>query len=73
MDTLLIDVTARIETERLVLRCPPSGEGEALNQAVGETLDELRNWMPRAQSAPSQDDVNRTHRAHRGQSDPPRR
>lgn len=56
MDPLLIDVPARIETERLVLRCPQSGDEEALNQAVCETLDELRAWMPWAQSAPSLED-----------------
>ena len=34
MNPLLIDVPERIETERLLLRCPQPGDGPALNAAV---------------------------------------
>jgi len=56
MDPLLIDVPERIETQRFILRCPQAGDGQAINTAVCQTLDELRPWLPWAQSAPSLDD-----------------
>ena len=51
LDPLLIDVPQRIETPRLILRCPGPGDGAALNEAECETLVELLPWMPWAQSA----------------------
>ena len=56
MDPLLIDVPERIETERLVLRCPRAGDGPAVNRAVSDSLEALRPWMPWAKNAPSADD-----------------
>ena len=53
MDPLLIDVPERIDTPRLVLRCPRAGDGAALNAAVCVSIDELRPWMPWAQAAPT--------------------
>jgi|SRR5450755_3240921 RimJ/RimL family protein N-acetyltransferase len=53
MDPLLIDVSERIETERLVLRCPSPGDGPALNAAVCASLDALRPWILWAKDAPS--------------------
>ena len=53
MDPLLIDVPERIETDRLILRCPRPGDGAVVNAAVCESLDALRPFMPWAQSAPS--------------------
>lgn len=56
MDPLLIDVPERIETQRLILRCPQPGDGAVVNAAVCESLDELRPFMPWAQAAPSLDE-----------------
>ena len=56
MDPLLIDVPERLETERLVLRCPRSGDGPAVNRAVTDSLEGLRPWMPWAKHAPSADE-----------------
>ncbi len=56
MDPLLIDVPARLETARLVLRCPEPGDGPALNAAVTASVEALRVWMPWAQQAPTQDE-----------------
>jgi RimJ/RimL family protein N-acetyltransferase len=50
---LLIDVPERIESERFTLRCPQPGDGARINAAVCESLDDLRAWMPWAQSAPT--------------------
>ena len=56
MDPLLIDVPERLETQRLVLRCPRPGDGLAVNSAVCDSLEGLRPWMPWAKNAPSADD-----------------
>jgi RimJ/RimL family protein N-acetyltransferase len=53
IDPLLIDVPQAIATDRLWLRCPHDGDGVALNEAVVQTLAELKPWMPWAQTAPS--------------------
>ena len=51
VDPLLIDVPQRIETPRLILRCPGPGDGDALNAAECETLVDLLPWMPWAKAA----------------------
>jgi RimJ/RimL family protein N-acetyltransferase len=56
MDPLLIDVPERIETERMILRCPQPGDGAVVNAAIRESLDALRPFMPWAQSAPGLDE-----------------
>jgi len=57
MDPLLIDVPARIETERLILRCPRPGDGALLAEAERETHEELRPWMPWAQEMRTLEDA----------------
>jgi RimJ/RimL family protein N-acetyltransferase len=56
MDPLLIEVPIEIDSPRLVLRCPRPGDGAALLEAVCESLDGLRPWMPWAQAAPAPDE-----------------
>lgn len=57
MDPLLIDVPMRMETDRLVLRCPQPGDGPTLHAAQTESLDELRPWMHWAQLPPEPDEA----------------
>lgn len=42
---ILLDIPARIETERLVLHHPRAGDGVALHAAVAESLPELRRFL----------------------------
>ncbi|MDN3920880.1 GNAT family N-acetyltransferase [Roseateles violae] len=56
MNPLLIEVPEAIETERLLLAAPRAGIGPALAAAIGESVAELRPWMPWAQQAPSIED-----------------
>lgn len=42
---IMIDFTERFETERLLLRLPLPGDGREVNQAMQESLPELRPWM----------------------------
>ncbi len=53
MEPLLEPVPERIETDRLIIRMPRGDDAPALNAAVCESLDDLRVYMPWAQSAPS--------------------
>jgi RimJ/RimL family protein N-acetyltransferase len=50
---LLLDFPDSFETERLLIRAPRPGDGRAMNEAVLESLDTLRPWMPWAQTAPT--------------------
>ncbi len=53
MEPVLIDVPERIDTERLILRCPRRGDGAAVNAAVIASLEELSPWMPWAGAVPT--------------------
>lgn len=50
---ILKDFPDRFETARLLLRLPLPGDGAALNEAVIESLEHLRPWLPWAQQAPT--------------------
>ncbi|MBW4083472.1 GNAT family N-acetyltransferase [Paenibacillus sp. S150] len=50
---ILLDFSESFETERLLVRAPQWGDGQAVNEAVRESLEELKPWMPFAQSQPS--------------------
>lgn len=53
MEPLLESVPERIETDRLIIRLARGDDAPALNAAVCESLDDLRPYMPWAQTAPS--------------------
>jgi RimJ/RimL family protein N-acetyltransferase len=52
-DPLLIEVPERIETARLILRCPRRGDGAVVNPAVVASHAELDPWLPWATTLPS--------------------
>jgi len=52
IDPLLIDF-APLASARLVLRAPCAGDGAALNEAVTESIELLKPWMPWAQALPA--------------------
>ncbi|NLF76850.1 MAG: GNAT family N-acetyltransferase, partial [Chloroflexi bacterium] len=56
-DPILLDFPDQFETERLIIRAPRPGDGRRVNEAIRESLDELRPWMPWAQAAPSAEDT----------------
>lgn len=41
------------ETERLVIRCPRPGDGEAVNRAIVRSLERLQPWFPWAGHTPT--------------------
>ncbi len=57
IDPILIDFPDLLETERLLIRAPRQGDGQAVNESLCESLDALRPWMPWAQTAPTVSDT----------------
>jgi RimJ/RimL family protein N-acetyltransferase len=49
---LLLDIPERIETERLILRAAKSNDGPEAFEAVMESVNELKPWMPWAHPEP---------------------
>jgi len=62
MDPLMIELPALLASERLLLRAPRAGDGAALNDAVTESFDALKPWMPWAQKLPTADESELTCR-----------
>lgn len=44
---ILLDFPDQFETERLILRAPRAGDGVAVNEAVHESQEHLKAWLPR--------------------------
>jgi len=57
MNPLLIDFPEEFTTERLVIRIPKPGDGQAVFEAINESIEELKPWMPFAHSEQSAQDV----------------
>ena len=55
MSTLpvMIDFRDHFETERLFIRAPRPGDGAAVNAAIRESYENLRQWMVWAQTIPT--------------------
>lgn len=53
VNPLLLDFPDEFETERLIIRAPRPGTGAFINQAIRESINELRPWMPWAQDEPT--------------------
>ena len=50
MNQLLLDIPLELETERLILRAPRrSGDGSIVNEAINDSINELKLWLPFAQ------------------------
>ncbi len=54
MNPLLLDVPLQLETERLILRAPhQTRDGKIVNQAIRDSFNELKAWLPFAQELPT--------------------
>ncbi len=54
MNPILLDVPLKLETERLILRAPlQTGDGIIVNQAIQDSFNELKAWLPFAQKFPA--------------------
>lgn len=54
---ILIDFPNSFTTERLIIRQPLPGDGEAVYIAMMESLDQLQRWMPWAKEVPTLEDT----------------
>lgn len=52
MTKIFSDPAYRIETERTIIRCYQPNDAALLKQALDESLDHLREWMPWAMDEP---------------------
>ena len=53
-DPILLDIPTQLETERLLLRAPHfTGDGNIVNQAIRDSFNELKAWLPFAQKIPA--------------------
>lgn len=55
LNPLLIPVPESFETERLLIRAPQNGDGAMVQEAISESIDQLRPWMPWAQEVPDEE------------------
>lgn len=53
VDPVLLDIPDQFESERLIIRVPRAGDGPGVNEAVVESIDSLRVWMPWARTTPT--------------------
>jgi RimJ/RimL family protein N-acetyltransferase len=54
-EPILLNFPEQIESARLILRPPRPGDGAIINDAVVESINELRPWMPWAAETPTAD------------------
>ena len=59
---VLLDIPDAFESERLIIRAPRPGDGAVANEAIRESLAELRPWMPWATPAPAPQDTEAVYR-----------
>jgi RimJ/RimL family protein N-acetyltransferase len=62
IDPLMIELPAELASERLLMRAPRAGDGAALNDAMVESLESLKPWMPWAQEMPTPEESELTCR-----------
>ena len=53
MHPIMRDFPFEFETERLTIRGPLPGDGQEMQMAIAESIDELRPWMPWASEIPT--------------------
>lgn len=52
-DPILLDIPESFESERLIIRAPQWGDGEAVHEAIKESIEALRRWLPWAKHVPT--------------------
>lgn len=57
MNPVLFDFPSQFYTERLFIRMPMPGDGQAVFQAINESIEDLRPWMAFAQENQNEETV----------------
>lgn len=50
---ILLDFPEEFQSDRLIIRAPLWGDGKAVHEAVRDSIDELKPWLPWAQTVPT--------------------
>lgn len=53
INPILLSIPEKFESDRLIIRAPLRGDGVRVNEAIKESIEELRPWMPWAQQVPT--------------------
>ncbi|MGR6761495.1 GNAT family N-acetyltransferase [Paenibacillus sp. T2-29] len=53
---ILLSFPEQFQTERLTIRAPQWGDGVAVNEAIRESVNELRPWLPFARNLPTEEE-----------------
>ncbi|RAP73434.1 GNAT family N-acetyltransferase [Paenibacillus montanisoli] len=67
VEPILLQIPESLETNRLIIRAPQWDDGQLVNEAVKQSIDELRPWMPWAQQLPTLEEsevITRQGRVH---------
>lgn len=65
MNRLLMDIDTHLETERLVLRMPQSGDGKVVNHAIRSSVQEMKPWLGFVREVPTVEETEiNTREAH---------
>ncbi|HEX7066476.1 MAG TPA: GNAT family N-acetyltransferase [Bacillales bacterium] len=62
MDPVLLDFPMEINTDRLWLHVPRPGEGKKVNEAIRESVNELKPWLHFAREVPEVEDTEKNIR-----------
>lgn len=57
MNPILLDFPTAFSTNRLIIRMPEPGDGQAVNTAINASLSELKPWLPFAQKEQSAEET----------------
>lgn len=65
MNPILFDFPHEFQTDRLLIRCPLPGDGPMVHEAIVESQEALKKWLPFAVNLPSveesEENVRRAH------------
>jgi RimJ/RimL family protein N-acetyltransferase len=64
---ILLRIPESFESNRLLIRAPQWDDGQMVNEAIKESIEELRPWMPWAQQIPTLEEseiISRQGRVH---------
>jgi RimJ/RimL family protein N-acetyltransferase len=57
INPVLIELPEELATDRLIMRAPRADDAVEVNRAVLDSIDQLKQWMPWAQSPPTLDET----------------
>lgn len=65
MNPILLEIATTLKTDRLLLRMPQPGDGKVVNAAIRASINELKPWLPFAQTVPTVEETEiNTREAH---------